>query len=63
MNNATRNSLEKLAYQWACGNVSNAQFKFSLYFSGYTIDLRQADNGNKLEIVHKTTGKIETLEI
>lgn len=63
MNDTTRKSLEVMAYKWACGEVSNEQFKFSLYFAGYTIDLRQADNGNKLELVHKVTGKVETIEV
>lgn len=53
--------IEEVFYIWACGEVSNDVFKARLALHGYTADLRQADNGNTLEIVGERSGIMEVI--
>jgi len=53
--------LEGTMYEWACGNLTNDEFKAALFFLGYTVDLRQADKDNTLEVVCRRTGEVKVI--
>ena len=55
-------AVEDYAYDWACGLHTNEAFKAELAEYGYTIDLRQADIGNVLEVVDIATGTYYNIE-
>jgi hypothetical protein len=56
-------AVEDYAYDWACGLHTNKEFKSELAEYGYSIDLRQADIGNVLEVVEVKTGLYYDIEI
>jgi len=52
----------QLFYAWACETISNAEFKQLLSrHHECTVDLRQADAGNWIDIVHIASGEVETI--
>ena len=56
-------AVEDYAYDWACGLHTNKEFKSELAEYGYSIDLRQADTSNVLEVVEIATGTYHNIEI
>jgi hypothetical protein len=56
-------AVEDFTYDWACGLRTNREFKAELAEHGYSIDLRQADLGNILEVVEVKTGLYYDIEI
>ena len=58
-----RGAVEDYAYDWACGLHTDKAFKAELAEYGYSIDLRQADIGNWLEVVEIATGTYYNIEV
>lgn len=61
MNNLDIEAAENILYMWACDEITTSHAKRATRHLGFTIDFRQADIGNEIEVEY--LGQLVMLEV